>query len=126
ALNLSFRIGRLREVIKTQNVLQCILALVNKRQVIQRQMRNQPPAGVLAGRRSNGVRWLSQNRNAFDWNGTLKLEVSAFVTKRDASRQVAISAGHSDGECLRTGYRRPSRSVHQTDVCLQPIVMRSR
>src|SRR5205823_5940044 len=54
-LNLFLRIGRIRKVIKAEEVLQCIFALVYKRQVIQRQVGYQPPVCIFSYWRANRI-----------------------------------------------------------------------
>src|SRR5439155_1147093 len=79
--NLVFRIRRLCKVIKAQDVLQRIFSLVYKRQVIQRQVGYQPPVGILAYWRTNGIRRLSQHQDPLDRRDALKLEITAFMSE---------------------------------------------
>src|SRR6266571_1844172 len=64
ACNLLFVKGGLAEIVEAQYFRQGILAFVNQRQVIERQMRNEPPESALAGGRADCRGRFTQRHNA--------------------------------------------------------------
>src|SRR5665811_488187 len=59
-LNLLFGIGGPREVVEPQNLLQCFPAVFHQREIVERELRHQPPHGILAHRRPQRIGRLDQ------------------------------------------------------------------
>ena len=78
------------EIVQPEQLLQRLGAALHQRQVVERELRDQPPELGLAERRLDHVGGLDQRHRLLDGAAAVQLEVAALVAERQPARQVAV------------------------------------
>src|SRR6266446_2900718 len=123
ACNLLFVKGGLAEIVEAQYFRQGILAFVHERQIIERQMRNEPPENALACGRADCRGRFTQRHNAPHGPESLQLKVARFVPERQAVGQVAIRASTVNRNGVHIRPHGPPGKVHQGKKDLRAFVV---
>ncbi|KAG1441787.1 hypothetical protein G6F57_018610 [Rhizopus arrhizus] len=90
--------GRPRQVVQAQGFLQSGQPALHQRQVVQRQMRNQPPVRGTALLEPVRVRRPAQHADGARHRAALQEQVAARLAHGDVRRQVTVSAGQVQAE----------------------------
>src|SRR5450432_969039 len=117
------RIRGAPNVVEAKNLLKRLPTLFDQRQIVERQMRNQPPQRTLPRRRAHRRRRLAQRNNPLQRGRAFQFKVSLFQSKRQTRRQIAIGAGRPNRKNISIWSHGPHRQVHQRQKHLRPLVI---